>query len=92
MTEFRVTSLPSDENWAVDLLESRGWQEMLVDLRTEAAAARRVIFYAAAITAEETGIAVLRARGSLAVIRNLLTNLYIRANVPIPPDIKVLFE
>lgn len=82
----------TSQGYAGDLIESPGWKELLADIAVEARAARRVIFAITEETAEETGLSVIRARGSLAVLRNIVTNVYERANVPLPTDIKTLFE
>jgi hypothetical protein len=72
---------------AADLLEHPGFQAALKDVSREAKAARGVIFNDAAGDKEHSF-----ARGSLAVLRNIVLAVYWRANKEVPPNVAALFE
>ena len=78
---------------AIDLLDNPAWQSVLNDAKREAQAARSVIFGNREYeTAEKMGLAVARAQGSLAVLRNVVLEVYRRANKEVPPHVAALFE
>lgn len=78
--------------WASDLAEHPGFLEFLKDCIREAVAARAVIFHGQAATADELGLKVARARGTLDVLRNVLLEVYRRGNTEPPERVKALFE
>lgn len=71
---------------AFDLLENPGWADVLRDVAREAKAARAVLFN------ENTPEQHAHARGSLAVLKNLVLNVHRRANKDVPPNVAALFE
>jgi hypothetical protein len=74
---------------AADLLEHPGWQVVIKDVTREAKAARGVLF---ANLKPEAEIQYAHARGTLAVLKNIVLAVYRRANKEVPPNVASLFE
>ena len=73
---------------AADLLEHAGYSDMIRDVVKEARAARAIL-----LGSDDRGeVPQAHARGSLAVLRNIVLGVYTRANKEIPPNIAALFE
>jgi len=71
---------------AFDLLEHPAWADLLRDVAREAKGARGALFN------DPDKDNVLRARGALAVLRNIVLAVYRRANQQLPPHVAALFE
>lgn len=74
---------------AVDLLEHPGWADVIKDVIREAKAARTVLLSG---NEELTESQRAHARGSFAVLKNIVTEVYRRANKEVPANIAALFE
>jgi hypothetical protein len=78
---------------SADLLEHPGFLAILKDAVKEARAARGIILYGGdAENVEQYVTKVERARGSLAVLKNLVLAVYRRANKEVPDNVKSQFE
>lgn len=78
---------------AIDMLENPAWVSLLNDVAREAKAARSVIFGGTTFdSAEKMGLGIARAQGTLAVLRNIVLEVYRRANREVPPPVAALFE
>lgn len=76
------------ESMAADLLDHPGWHDVMADVSHEANVALAAILGRKYDSAEQQGLATERARGTLAVLRNIVTAVYRRANKPIPPKVE----
>lgn len=78
---------------AIDLLENPAWEAVIRDATREAHAARAVIFGGVKFeTADQMGLAVARAQGSLAALQNVVLEVYRRANKEVPTHVSTLFQ
>ena len=82
------------ENYASDLVEDPAFSKVFLPLVAhEAKAARKVILFGSnEETADETGMKVAFARGTLAVLKQIVRDIYEDANVKVPEHIASLFE
>lgn len=73
---------------ALDLIEHPGWHDVVRHVMKEAKAARGILLGGD----EESPAKVSHARGSLLVLKNIVLDVYRRANKEIPANIAALFE
>lgn len=82
-----------EEGLSADLLDHPAFKTLLADAAREAKAARGIILYGPdAASSEEYVTKAERARGSLAVLKNIVLGVYRRANKEVPPQIAAMFE
>lgn len=74
---------------AADLLEHPGWHDVIKDVIREAKAARNVLLSG---NEELTEAQRAHARGSFAVLKNVVFGVFRRANKEVPANIAALFE
>ena len=74
---------------ATDLLEHPGWGDVIKDVTREAKAARNMLLSG---NEEITESQRAHARGSFAVLKNVVVGVYRRANKEVPANIAALFE
>jgi len=87
MTRERQQREQRESASAGDILEHPGWSDILRDVVREARAARSVLFSDIASEREQSF-----ARGSLAVLKNIVLAVSRRANKEVPPQVTALFE